>query len=127
MSLKCAKLEEVSGLLDSLKLSTKSGKTRADIRMKLSDTQSGWHGSRKTSPKERRTNKNVHKTPEKYRSSIPGALKTPSSGKLKKCGKTKLTPNQGQSLMLDFIMCTPKSKDTVGCSIKGGRRSPKFA
>ena len=124
-SLKCAKLEEVNGLLDSLKISPKTNKTRADVRIKLSDTRAGWHGFKRTSPNEKKINRNVAKTPEKYQNSIPGAMKTPSSGKLKKCGKNKLTPSQGQSLMLDFISCTPKSKETVGCSIKGGRRSPK--
>ena len=90
-----AKLEEVNELLGSLKLNrgvcTKVIR-RESIKVKLSDAKAGWHGMKKSPPK-----------------------LTPADAK-KKSAKPRTTPSRGQSLMLDFINCTPKGKLAIGCS-----------
>ena len=121
---KFTKVEDVDELLQSLSLSTTTGKPRNCIRKKLSDTKAGWHGSKRSHPVSQ-CKKGKPETPEKKSSVSTGASKTPNMNLKKKCGKTKSTPGKGQSLMLDFIQCTPKGKQTTSGSRGRKDESPK--
>ena len=77
--------------------------TRDKVKKKLSDTKAGWHGQKKTPPK----------------------LSPAEPKKKKRSVKQMGTPGQKQSLMLDFIDCTPKGKLTFGCITEEKGRSPK--
>ena len=102
---KCAKLEEMNKLMGSLELTATSdvkNVLRESVKVKLSDARAGWHGKKKTPPK-----------------------LTPTEVKKKRSVKFKTTPSRGQSLMLDFINCTPKGKLTFGCREEEEQKSPK--
>ena len=107
---KCAKVDEMNDemndLLSSLELSNDQNErtvTRDKVKKKLSDTKAGWHGQKKTPPK----------------------LSPAEPKKKKRSVKQMGTPGQKQSLMLDFIDCTPKGKLTFGCITEEKGRSPK--
>ena len=104
---KCARLEELDIQMSSLELSASAGAknvVREKVKIKLSDAKAGWHGNKKSPPK-----------------------LTPVDAKKKRSGRNCTTPGRGQSLMLDFINCTPRGKLTAEGmrEREAARESPK--
>ena len=126
---KCGRMDELNTLMGSLDVTgdTLSGKKnqikqckREDVKLIISGSRVGWHGGKKTSPKQKQPprrspeNKNPRfrsdNSPMGAEGTTSDAPRTPRaySGRKKK-GKTE-TPAIGQSLISSFIRRTPRGK-----------------